>query len=69
MPVRICGRVTKAPLTEWCDAKAAHWDAAVEGSNAPQAALLTMVLDETRARMGINEQGNFLADAEKFYDH
>eukprot|EP00959_Pyramimonas_sp_CCMP1952_P298646 6246680-Pyramimonas_sp.AAC.1 len=30
MPVRIWGRMTMAPLTEWCDAKAAHWDAAVK---------------------------------------
>eukprot|EP00959_Pyramimonas_sp_CCMP1952_P333049 6973978-Pyramimonas_sp.AAC.1 len=28
-----------------------------------------MVLDETRARIRLNEQSNFLADVEKFYDH
>ncbi|CAK0816536.1 unnamed protein product, partial [Prorocentrum cordatum] len=69
MPVKIWGRLTKTPLTEWCDKRAAHWDAAVRGSSALQAALLTMVLDETRARIGLNEQNNFLADVEKFYEH
>ncbi|CAK0870501.1 unnamed protein product [Prorocentrum cordatum] len=69
MPVRIWGRLTKSPLTEWCDKRAAHWDAAARGSSALQAALPTMVLDETRARIGLNEQSNFLADVEKFYDH
>eukprot|EP00959_Pyramimonas_sp_CCMP1952_P251908 5263255-Pyramimonas_sp.AAC.1 len=43
MPVRIWGRLTKTPLTEWCDKRAAHWDAAARGSSALQAALLTMV--------------------------
>eukprot|EP00959_Pyramimonas_sp_CCMP1952_P087472 1830341-Pyramimonas_sp.AAC.1 len=65
MPVRIWGRLTKSPLAEWRDKRAAHWDAAVRGSSALQAALLAMVLDETRARIGLNEQNNFLADVEK----
>ncbi|CAK0827060.1 unnamed protein product, partial [Prorocentrum cordatum] len=61
--------MTKTPLTEWCDASAAHWDAAIRGSSAPQAALKTMVMDETRAHIGYNEQSNFLVDLEKFYDY
>eukprot|EP00959_Pyramimonas_sp_CCMP1952_P055740 1164845-Pyramimonas_sp.AAC.1 len=28
-----------------------------------------MVLDETRAHIGLNGQSNCLADVEKFYDH
>ncbi|CAK0878929.1 unnamed protein product, partial [Prorocentrum cordatum] len=55
MPVRIWGRMTKATLTEWCGKRAGHWDAAVRGSSALQAALLTMVATS-------------LMDVEKFYD-
>ncbi|CAK0794171.1 unnamed protein product [Prorocentrum cordatum] len=46
---------------------AARWDAAVQGSNALQAALLTM-LDESRAHVGINERSNFLVDVKRFHD-
>ncbi|CAK0911512.1 unnamed protein product, partial [Prorocentrum cordatum] len=69
LPVRIWGRMTKAALTHWCDKRAGHWGAAVRGSSALQAALLTMVLDETRARVGVAEQSNVLMDVEKFYDY
>ncbi|CAK0822455.1 unnamed protein product, partial [Prorocentrum cordatum] len=69
LPVRIWGRMTKAALTQWCDKRAGHRGAAVRGSSALQAALLTMVLDETRAHAGVAEQSNFSMDVEKFYDY
>ncbi|CAK0907479.1 unnamed protein product, partial [Prorocentrum cordatum] len=68
LPVRIWGRMAKAAMTQWCDKRAGHWDAAVRGSSALQAALLAVVLDETRAHVGVAEQSNFLMDVE-FYDY
>ncbi|CAK0889237.1 unnamed protein product, partial [Prorocentrum cordatum] len=69
LPVRIWGRMTKAAMAQWCDKRAGHWGAAVRGSSALQAALLTVVLDEARARAGVAEQSNVLMDVEKFYDY
>ncbi|CAK0800628.1 unnamed protein product [Prorocentrum cordatum] len=69
MPVRIWGRMAKTPLTEWRDAEAAHWGAAIKGSSALQAALKTMVMDGARARTVYNEQGNVLVDVERFYGY
>eukprot|EP00959_Pyramimonas_sp_CCMP1952_P111837 2339185-Pyramimonas_sp.AAC.1 len=57
-----------ATMTEWCDKRAGHWDAAVRGSSALQAVLLTMVPDGARAHVGVAEHSNFLMDVEKFHD-
>ncbi|CAK0802420.1 unnamed protein product, partial [Prorocentrum cordatum] len=67
--VRRWGRMTKTVMTEWCDQKAAPWDAAARGSSALQPALLTGVRDETRAHVGVNEQSNCSMDVETFYDN
>eukprot|EP00959_Pyramimonas_sp_CCMP1952_P005518 116075-Pyramimonas_sp.AAC.1 len=60
--------MAKAALAQWRDKRAGHWDAAARGSSALQAALLTMVLDEARAHVGVAEQSHFLMDVEKFCD-
>eukprot|EP00959_Pyramimonas_sp_CCMP1952_P054840 1146189-Pyramimonas_sp.AAC.1 len=65
--MRTWGRATKTPMAEWRDMRAAHLDAAVRGSRARQAALPTAVLDEARARVGLDGQGDFLAGVEKFH--
>eukprot|EP00959_Pyramimonas_sp_CCMP1952_P127792 2672700-Pyramimonas_sp.AAC.1 len=60
--------MTKHRLTEWCDRKAGFWDAAVRKSAALQSALLTLVLDETRANLDEASRATFSQDLEKFYD-
>eukprot|EP00959_Pyramimonas_sp_CCMP1952_P348018 7289607-Pyramimonas_sp.AAC.1 len=68
MTMKVWGKMTKHRLTESCDRKAGFWDAAVRKSSALQSALLTLVLDETRANLDEASQATFFQDLEKFYD-
>eukprot|EP00959_Pyramimonas_sp_CCMP1952_P116124 2427559-Pyramimonas_sp.AAC.1 len=59
--------MAKAEMQDWCSEKAGYWDAAIQGSSALRAALLSMALDETSAKLKGSIYGTFYLDLEKFY--
>eukprot|EP00959_Pyramimonas_sp_CCMP1952_P180836 3781645-Pyramimonas_sp.AAC.1 len=60
--------MANSEMQEWCAEKAGYWDAAIQGSSALRAALLSMPLDETSAKLKGSLYGTFYLDLEKFYD-
>ena len=67
MIARAWERVRRPGLADWCHECAGFWDAAVQGSSALRAAMLTMALDETASVTGTVVALVFF-DVAKFYD-
>ncbi|CAK0881457.1 unnamed protein product, partial [Prorocentrum cordatum] len=66
---RAWGRLTKHEVGQWCDERAAFWDAAVTGSSALQAFIVAASRDEAAARgQSAEAWASLFLDFEKFYD-
>ena len=68
MLVRLYFRLGKGEEQEWLDAKVKHYDKAVKGSSAVQAALGVLFKDELAAGKG-EARVSVLWDLEKFFDN
>eukprot|EP00959_Pyramimonas_sp_CCMP1952_P348639 7303733-Pyramimonas_sp.AAC.1 len=58
----------KPDMQDWCDEKAGYWDAAIQGPSDLRAALLSMALDETSAKLKCTSYGTVYLDLEKLCD-
>ena len=67
MLYRIWTKIRKGQIQTWDKGWVAHWDAAVAGSSALRAAVLTAFNDEL-AKYTAQEIGRMLWDMDKFYD-
>ena len=65
---RICSRLFKGDLRAFDEECGAHWDTAVAGSSALQAAIGRMAVDEVARHMGL-EVATMFWDFTKYYDH
>ena len=68
MLYRIWTKVRKCSIQEWDTLHQGPWDAAVQGSSALRAAVLSCFQDELN-QLGSKEIGAILWDMEKFYDN